>query len=148
MQKMTKQQVEQKIDWLSWYLLARKKVQMARFDLENARGAAVRLSPVLDGMPRAAGGHSDKTARAAERLAAAEEAARSAEQGCRQARAEVEWSISTVGDETLQELLRRRYLLGQTLTEISDQMHIEYRWLRRLHRRAAGQAVTTFPPRP
>lgn len=145
MQQMTKYEIDRKIDWLGRYLTARRKAQLAEFAVEEARAAAARTTPVLDGLPRPSG-HSDKVARAAERLAAAESACRAAVADSRQVRAEVEWSISTVGDAVQRELLRRRYLMGQSLTEIAEQMHIEYRWLRRLHRRAAGQAVTRFPP--
>ena len=58
---------------------------------------------------------------------------------------EVRWSVSTVRNDSQREILRRRYVLGQTLTVISEQMHLEYRWVRRLHQRAVLAAVTSWP---
>lgn len=144
MDEKNRKQTEQKIDWLNQYRRAVRRMELTGLALEEAREAVQRMTPVLDGLPRPSG-HSDKTARAAERLAAAEQAHTAAVLDCRQARSRVQWSISTLYDPTEQELLRRRYLLGQTLTQISQQMHLEYRWLRRLHRRAVSHAVTRLP---
>lgn len=64
--------------------------------LEEARSAAARVSPVLDGMPRP-GGHSDRVPPSAERLAEAEHAHNIALAEMRQARSEVQQAVGSVG---------------------------------------------------
>lgn len=135
---MTKQQIDRKIDWLGQYLRAQRRLCLAENELQEARAAALHMGPKLDGMPRASQ-PGNKTARAAERLARAESALTAAKTECHLARRNVEQAIAVLrctGDDTQPEILRRRYLLGQTLGQISEAMGIEYRWLRRLHRRA------------
>lgn len=145
MEKTQKELAEEKIQWLSRYRRAVQRQQLLAMDLEQARGAVLCHAPTADGMPRSPG-HSDRTGRAAERLMRAETRCAAAAADTHRIRSEVQWSISTVFDPTQRELLRRRYLLGQTLTEISEQMHLEYRWVRRLHRKAVLRAVTELPP--
>ncbi|MBE5038403.1 hypothetical protein INF35_11450 [Subdoligranulum sp. DSM 109015] len=145
MDRTQREQTEEKIQWLSRYRKALRRQQLLAMDLEQARGMVLCHAPAVDGMPRASG-HSDRTGRAAERLMRAETRCAAAAADTHRIRSEVQWSISTVFDPTQRELLRRRYLLGQTLTEISEQMHLEYRWVRRLHRKAVLRAVTELPP--
>lgn len=145
MERTEREQTEEKIQWLSRYRKALRRQQLLAMDLEQARGAVLCHARALDGMPRAEG-HSDRTGRAAERLMRVETRCASAAADTHRIRSEVQWSISTVFDPTQRELLRRRYLLGQTLTEISEEMHLEYRWVRRLHRKAVLRAVTELPP--
>lgn len=144
MEKTERERTEEKIRWLSRYRSALRRQQLLDMDLEQARGTVLCHSRALDGMPRARG-HSDRTGRAAERLMRAEARCAAAAADTHRIRSEVQWSISTVFDPTQRELLRRRYLLGQTLTEISEEMHLEYRWVRRLHRKAVLRAVTELP---
>ena len=92
-------------------------------------------------MPRP-GGHSDRVPPSAERLAEAEHAHNIALAEMRQARGEVQQAVGSVRDRTGREVLYRRYLLGQPLLQVSQEMMLEYRWVRRLHRRALGSAET------
>lgn len=126
---------QQKIEWLQQYQRARRGERLANLALELAREEATRISPVLDGMPRKSG-HSDRVPRAAEQLAEAESACADAALICHRARQAVRQAIAGVPDADQREVLHRRYLLGQTLTAISGQMMLDYRWVRRLHRRA------------
>ena len=38
-----------------------------------------------------------------------------------------------------QEILRRRYLLGQRFEQIAVEMHLEYRWVRRRHKKSLSE---------
>ena len=145
MDRTQREQTEEKIQWLSRYRKALRRQQLLAMDLEQARGMVLCHAPAVDGMPRASG-HSDRTGRAAERLMRAETRCAAAAADTHRIRSEVQWSISTVFDPTQRELLRRRYLLGQTLTEISEQMPGGYRWVRRPTRQAVQRAVTELPP--
>lgn len=141
MQEPTKQQADRAIDWLNQYQRAKYREKLAQAELEQARDAALQLSARLDGLPRPMGGHSDKTARAAERLDLARRASRAAAIHTKLAYVQVGHAIAGVEDLTQREILRRRYLLGETLGQIARTIGMDYRWLRRLHRRAAVRAA-------
>lgn len=141
MQEPSKQQVDLAVDWMKQYQRAKYREKLARAELEQARDGVLRLSHPLQGMPQPTGSHSDRTAQAAERLDLARRACNTAVVRTRMARAAVEQAVAGVEDITLQELLRRRYLLGQTLGQIAREIGMDYRWVRRLHRRAVVRAV-------
>ena len=52
MEPLTRQQIARKQDWMDRYLRARRRETLTAWTLEEARSAAARVSPVLDGMPR------------------------------------------------------------------------------------------------
>ena len=142
MEPLTRQQIARKQDWMDRYLRARRREALTARTLEEARSEAARVSPVLDGMPRP-GGHSDRVPPSAARLAEAEHAHNIALAEMRQARSEVQQAVGSVRDRTGREVLYRRYLLGQPLLQVSQEMRLESRWGRRLHRRALGSAETS-----
>ena len=49
---------------------------------------------------------------------------------------EIEGKIAGIEDGRQREILRRRYLGGQKWEEIAKEMHLDYRWVLRLHGRA------------
>ena len=51
-------------------------------------------------------------------------------------------SILSVSDRKLREVLTRRYLLFQTFERISVEMHLELRWIYRLHKKALSKIKT------
>ena len=52
---------------------------------------------------------------------------------------EIEKSIKSLSDAKLREVLTRRYLLFQKFERISIEMHLELRWVYRLHKRALSE---------
>lgn len=62
-------------------------------------------------------------------------------------REEVLQLIESIDSPVCKELLRRRYILGQTWEEIADHMNMNIRWLTRLHSRCIQQMKRemTFP---
>ncbi|MBQ7756681.1 MAG: hypothetical protein IJ031_07865 [Oscillospiraceae bacterium] len=54
-------------------------------------------------------------------------------------RLEIEKAIKSVDDEVLQEILTRRYLQFQKWERIAVEMHLDLRWVYRLHGRALEQ---------
>ena len=146
MKKPTREEVTPRVAWLNQYLRARRREQLARQELDQARDAALHLAPAEAGTRHPTGTHSDKTARAAERLDLARRACSAAALNSRLTFRRVSDAISAVEDVNQREILRRRYLLGETLWQISITMDIEYRWLRRLHQRAVLSALPALPP--
>ena len=57
----------------------------------------------------------------------------------------METAICAVQDERLREILRRRYILGQTLEKAAEAMTRDYRWTKRLHHRAVEQLAPEPP---
>lgn len=49
---------------------------------------------------------------------------------------EIEGKIAGIEDGQQREILRQRYLGGQKWEEIAKEMHLDYRWVLRLHGRA------------
>lgn len=136
------QTLDKKIDWMGQYLRARRLRHLARLMLEDAQSRAADTSPVLRQTPRAPG-PGNRVPKLAEALAQAEHQDRQAALTLRLARQQVCAAIDSLPQPQQRELLQRRYLLGQSLVDISRQMHLEYRWVRRLHRRAVEAAVQT-----
>jgi DNA-directed RNA polymerase specialized sigma subunit len=59
--------------------------------------------------------------------------------------------IDTLQDGRYREVLRRRYLWGQTLEKIAADLRFDYRWVKRLHGRALAEfqkLTPESPPRP
>ncbi len=61
-------------------------------------------------------------------------------------RRDIQQAIKGVGDETLQELLERRYIHGQKWEDISGEMHYECRWIFRLHGKALSELTIKSHP--
>lgn len=55
---------------------------------------------------------------------------------CADTRRDIITIINQITDARDQEILRRRYLLGQRFEQIAVEMHLEYRWVRRRHKQA------------
>ena len=54
-------------------------------------------------------------------------------------RDEIEQAIAALDDAKLRAVMSLRYLEGMKWEEIEDALHLEYRWLLRLHNRALQQ---------
>lgn len=106
--------------------------------------AACTGSLLLTGMP-GAGPDLDRLPRAVERILEAQQRLEAQVRRCLVLRGEVETAICAVQDERLREILRRRYILGQTLEKAAEAMTYDYRWTKRLHHRAVEQLA---PPSP
>ena len=138
---MDKQEYDARIAWLRRYRQAMFRQQLLAEDLAERRAEAERITPLLK---RAVGGASvcgattsaDKLPKAVEQILAVEAELTAQLARCEAVRAEVLAVIRAEPDERLQELLWRRYILGQTLAQTAAALHIEPRWARRLHRKS------------
>lgn len=63
-------------------------------------------------------------------------------------RQSVEQSIQTVPNEQLRDILRRRYIDGDRMEKIAEDLSLDCRWVRRLHARALANLTLVSPPRP
>lgn len=125
---------EEKVHWLRRYRDALQLEEELRQELEDQRRRACKTTAVLTGMP-GGGGDGQALPRAVESIIAAQQELQAQINLCGATRREVVAVLDQVADERDHEILRRRYLLGQRFEEIAIEMCLEYRWVRRRHKR-------------
>lgn len=126
---------EDTVRWLRRYQESLRRERELAQEVEELQSEACRMTPLLSGMP---GGKSDGQGlpRAVERLLAIKEDLQTQiERGCA-IRREVSEAIQRIDRPQEQEILRRRYLLGQLWETIAVEMHIAQRWVYRQHKNA------------
>ena len=90
------------------------------------------------------GPNADRLPRAVERIEEAQKRLERQLESCMETRAEIMCGIMTVRDRPGQEVLRRRYVMGQNFSEIAEAMGVVQRRAYQLHRTAVeGMAVPT-----
>ena len=114
----------EKINWLRQYRAAVRREQMLEGELEAMRSAAERMTACLGGVP-GAGPDPDRLPRAVERI--------------EDTRKKLEQQIEECVERRF-EVLRRRYILGQSYAEIADAMNLVIRRIYQIHR-AGVQAL-------
>lgn len=126
---------EETVHWLRRYQESLRQEQELAKEVEQLQSEACRMTPLLSGMP---GGGSDGQGlpRAVERILTAKQDLQAQIERCCTIRREVSDATLRIPHPRDQEILRRRYLLGQRWEEIAVEMHIELRWVYRRHRQA------------
>ena len=133
---------QEKVAFLRQYRDSLRLETLLLEELAELRSRAEGLTRVLNGMP---GAPSDGGAlpRAVESIVEKQKELEHQAEQCNVIRSEVEKTIEQTENETDREILYRRYIIGQRFEQISVAMHLEYRWVRRRHKRA----VETIPPK-
>lgn len=124
----------EKIRWLRRYGDARRQQRVLEKEIEALRSDAERVTPLLGALPGGAG-EGGRVPRAVEAILEAQEQLRAQCDQCAAVRAEVESAIARVPGQRDQEILRRRYILGQKWEQIAVEMVIDLRWIYRMHKR-------------
>lgn len=126
---------EEKVRWLRRYQDSLRREQELVEEVEQLRSRACKVTPSLSGMP---GGTSDGQAlpRAVEQILEAQQELEAQIEQCNTIRQEVVDAIEQIANPRDKELLRRRYLLGEQFETIAKEMNLEYRWVRRLHKKS------------
>lgn len=125
---------DEKKRWLWRYRDALRLEEELRQELEDQRSRACKTTAAMTGMP-GVGGDGQALPRAVESIIAAQQELQAQINLCGATRREVVAVLDQVADERDHEILRRRYLLGQRFEEIAVEMCLEYRWVRRRHKR-------------
>lgn len=128
---------EEKRRWLWRYRDALRRERELKEELQEQKTRAASVTAALTGMPGAAS-DGQTLPRAVECIVAAQAELQAQINVCGAVRREVVAAIDQVADERDHEILRRRYLLGQRFEEIAVEMCLEYRWVRRRHKRTVG----------
>lgn len=126
--------------WLSRYQVSLRRERELTEEVKQQEARAQAVTPRLSGMP---GGPSDgqSLARAVESIVQAKQELQAQINQCGAIRREVVSALEQVTNARDHEILRRRYILGQRFEKISVEMNLEYRWVRRLHKREVQRLV-------
>ena len=124
---------QEKVAFLRQYRDSVNREKMLEEELAELRSRAEGLTLALNGIP---GTPSDGSAlpRAVEKLMDAQSRLHDQVSECFTIRSQVVQAIGTVKDEKQQNVLRRRYILGQSFTQIADEMHLVTRRVYQLHK--------------
>ena len=125
---------KEKVCWLEQYQNALGRQRMLEEEIGQLRSEAARMTAVLSGMPGSRGSGKDRLPQAVERILEAQNQLESQLAGCFSCRSQVAQAISTVPAEQQREVLRRRYILGQSFDEIAGEMGLVARRAYQLHR--------------
>lgn len=123
----------EKVQYLRRYQQSLRQERELEQELLTLRSQACRVTPLLSSMPT---GTPDGQGipRAVERIIQAQQELERQIAICADTRRDVIAIINQITDARDQEILRRRYLLGQSFEQIAVEMHLEYRWVRRRHK--------------
>lgn len=125
----------EKVEWLRRYRAALKKEKLLRDELQALRERSIGCGQALNGMPRAAS-DGQSLPRAVESILKAQQELECQINVCGAIRREVVAAIETVPDDRDQEILRRRYLLGEKWYQIGMELPMNERGVRKRARRA------------
>lgn len=135
---------EEKVRWLRRYRDALRLEKELREELKDQQTRACKTTAALTGMP-GGGGDGQALPRAVESIVTAQQELQAQINLCGATRREVVAALDQVTDARDHEILRRRYLLGQRFEEIAVDMMLEYRWVRRMHKRAVNILTLESP---
>ena len=125
---------EEKVRWLRRYQDSLRREQELAEEVEQLRSRACKVTPSLSGMPGGTG-DGQTLPRAVEQILEAQQELEAQIEQCSRIRQEVVDAIEKVTNPRDKEILRRRYLLGKTFEQIGQTIHLDNRWVRRLHRK-------------
>lgn len=127
---------EEKINWLRRYRNRIFEVQQLTMELEEVREMAVHITPYLNDMPTSKSGNSHRLERSVEKVLELEEQLAQRLETAILQQAEIRTTIEQVKEEKHRQVLRAKYLLGQTWSKMAEDLYTDERWLRRVHNRA------------
>ena len=125
---------EEKKQYLRRYQAAKRRVKVIQEEIEELRSSKTSPVGLGDGLPHGSG-TSDLSGYAArwDELVRELEAEKEMQMVTYR---EIRQQISMVPDPTEQEILSRRYLLGQSWEKISVEVNYDYRYVLKVHGRA------------
>lgn len=129
---------QEKIQFLRQYRNVLQKVEMLQKDLIRWRELGEKVTPSLSGMPQG-GQNVPKVEQAAVMICDTEKEINERIKQLSALYLQILNVIETVDDITLQNLLHRRYIEGQTFEQIAYEMNYSWRHARRKHQIALSK---------
>lgn len=124
---------KEKVEWLRQYRAAVSRERLLEGELEMLRSAAERVTACLGGTP-GAGPDVDRLPRAVEHIEETQKKLEKQIEDCVECRFRVTRVIAGIASPDVQEVLRRRYILGQSYAEIADAIGVVLRRVYQIHR--------------
>lgn len=137
---------EAKKQYLLRYRQAEREVRLLMEEKERLLALATKVTPSYSGETRSSGS-GDRVGAAVDKIVQCEEEINRAIDCAVDIRSEIKGAIATIPDWKLREILTRRYILGQKWEQVAWEMHLEFRWVRRLHGRAIDALTLESPPK-
>lgn len=138
----------EKRDYLREYKSLDVRIDRLQAEKEKWEERATRITPTYSDMPRG-GGCADKLQDAVIHIIDLEREITTDIDRLVDMRRKIEASIQTVSDERLREILRLRYIDGETEEKTAESVGInDIRWLRRLTARALSELTLLNPVTP
>lgn len=125
---------KEKCRYLNQYRIMHIEIDQITKELQRWQDLATRISPSYSDMPH--GGGNDKVQTAVLEIAELSEAIEQRVKEAKKLRAQVQQVIDGVEDNTLHTLLTYQYIHGKNLKEISILMCYDYRYIRKLNKKA------------
>ena len=129
---------EAKKQYLLRYRQAEREVRLLMEEKERLLALATNVTPSYSGEAKGSGS-GDRMGAAVDKIVQCEEEINRAIDEAVDLRAEIKSAINALPDTRLRELLVRRYLLGQKWEQVAWEMHLEFRWVLRLHGMAIAE---------
>jgi len=126
---------QDKIKYLKQYKALDRRINLKLAECEEWRDMAKKITQEYTDMPKGNGGV-NRLEMAVENIDRLEREMNGDIDRLVDLRRDIQQAIKSVADETLQELLERRYIHGQTFERIADEMHYAWRHIHRLHSQA------------
>lgn len=123
-----------KKEYLSQVYKMDKRIRILQGKVEKLRASLEYHSPSLES--GGGGGSPDKMPDTISKIMEYEQHAAQLQAAYVDKYIEIDRAIHSVEDDTLREVLERRYLLYQKWEQIAQEMHKDIRWIYRLHGRA------------
>jgi hypothetical protein len=123
-----------KKEYLSQVYKMDKRIRILQGKVEKLRASLEYHSPSLES--GGGGGSPDKMPDTISKIMEYEQHAAQLQAAYVDKYIEIDKAIHSVEDDTLREVLERRYLLYQKWEQIAQEMHKDIRWIYRLHGRA------------
>jgi DNA-directed RNA polymerase specialized sigma subunit len=133
--------IEEKKALLQEYRKLDGRINRALAEKRRWEELAVRTSPVYSDMPRG-GGNGDRLTEAVQRIIDLEAEIDRDIDRLVDLRRQIEQSIDAVEDTRLRDILRRRYVDGDTLEKMAEDLELSYQWVCVLHGRALEKIDT------
>ena len=129
---------------LSQYPMLLKRIERKEQERKRWLEIGTKITPVYSDMAKAQN-QSNKIEQAA--IARAQIAGELAQEICELAkrRKRIEQAISSLPDEKQRLILEKHYIDGQTFEQIAEDMRCDYRWIRRLHKKAIEKLTLLSP---
>ncbi len=134
-----------KIAWLRRYIEAKAEMRVIKLQIDEARAEAEHITQVLTGMP--GGGSGERIPAAVERMVALQSQYVASLDNLRDVQDEICKQIRGLPSATDRQLFTRKYICGQSWSEMETDMMMDGRYLRRRHHQAVEAMEIKIGPR-